>query len=156
MEAIYYHHELGFYMLPLAVITSFLETVFLLNYIVEVCTSPSGICHRVWEVVLQLDDWKKGLLFVLVAGPCFASPNTVPLGIVSGSMLALTGLVYCVKTGKTRREAAINNFISKSRYGRFEQEEDAALEEYLEESITNPRCCATALNVADQIEILEV
>ncbi|KAK7113389.1 transmembrane protein 72-like [Littorina saxatilis] len=151
VEAVYFNHDLGFYLAPLAVIISFLETVFLLNYCVEVCVSPRSICARVWDGVLWLDDWRKGLVYVLTAIPCFLCPNTVPLAMACGAMLAATGLLYSLKTYKTRKEADDKKFLCKTTYDRFDEEV-----EDLEESISNPTNNPTIMSVADQIEILEV
>ncbi|XP_076449365.1 transmembrane protein 72-like [Babylonia areolata] len=152
VEAIFYHHSLGFYLISLAVIITFLETVFLLHYLVEVCVSPASICVRVWNCVLWLDDWRKGVLYLLLAIPCFLCPQTVLLGMVSGAMLALTGLLYCIKTYQTRKKAAVEQFISKRTYDRFDED----VQEDLEDSIVNPTANISAMSVADQIEVLEV
>ncbi|KAK7502361.1 hypothetical protein BaRGS_00006314 [Batillaria attramentaria] len=151
VEAVFYHHDLGFYILPLAVIISFFELVFLINYCVEVCVGPNSVCVRVWDAVLWVDDWKKGLAYMVLAVPCFLSPKQVLLGVVSGVMLVVTGLLYCLKTCKTRRDAAVQQFIPKSTYDRFDD-----VQEDLEDSIVNPTASIPSMSVADQIEILDV
>lgn len=151
VEAVFYHHALGFYILPLAVIISFFELVFLINYCVEVCVGSNSVCVLVWDAVLRVDDWRKGLVYIVLAIPCFLSLKQVLLGSVAGAMLIVTGLLYCIKTYRTRRDSAVQQFIPKSTYDRFEDVHDD-----LENSIVNPTANINSMSVADQIEILDV
>ncbi|XP_025100828.1 transmembrane protein 72-like [Pomacea canaliculata] len=151
VEALFYHHDLGFYLLPLAMVVSFLELVFLITYFVEICISQASMCIGIWDRVLWLDDWRKGLLYVILSVPCFISPREVMLAVVSGVMLAVTGLLYSIKTFKTRRERPIEKILRKKSYDRFKDPQ-----EDLEDCIVNPTDSISVMNVADQIEILEV
>ncbi|PVD39311.1 hypothetical protein C0Q70_01940 [Pomacea canaliculata] len=66
-------------------------------------------------------------------------------------MLAVTGLLYSIKTFKTRRERPIEKILRKKSYDRFKDPQ-----EDLEDCIVNPTDSISVMNVADQIEILEV
>ncbi|KAL8599577.1 hypothetical protein ACOMHN_063458 [Nucella lapillus] len=67
-------------------------------------------------------------------------------------MLAVTGVLYCAKTYRQRRGVAVEQFISKRTYDRFEEEG----QEDLEDSIVNPTGNISTMSVADQIDVLEV
>ena len=39
-----------------------------------------------WTAVVMVDNWKKGILYILFSAPCFIQPDKVWLGIISGKI----------------------------------------------------------------------
>uniref|UniRef100_A0A0B7BWK5 Transmembrane protein 72 n=1 Tax=Arion vulgaris TaxID=1028688 RepID=A0A0B7BWK5_9EUPU len=155
VEYVYYGTTFGIYFIFIAIITSFLEVVFLLHQIVLVCVSQTGLFMRVWDVVLSFDDWKKGgLYFILFAPPCFVKPAEVILGIPAGCLLIVTGVLYMLKTFKTKRDEDNICIIQNTSYDRF----DEAQEDDIENDIVNPTNSPTngMTSMADQSEILDL
>ncbi|GFR67766.1 transmembrane protein 72 [Elysia marginata] len=164
VEYLYYARVFGVYFLAVAILTSFLEVVFLLDHVIEICVSRTSILVRLWDAVQWLDDWKKGALyFVFLAPPCFVRPFEALLGVISGIFLVVTGILYMLKTFKTNKDEedddasyeanATYDSLSIS-YIRFEDGP-----EDLEASISNPVAGPTGTgmtSVADQSEILDL
>lgn len=42
----------------------------------------------VWRIILWLDDWKRGILYIIISIPCFIEPADVWMGIISGNVSA--------------------------------------------------------------------
>ncbi|XP_067672481.1 transmembrane protein 72-like [Haliotis asinina] len=157
VEAAFYQHVLGIYMLVAAVVVTALEFVFVINYFVEICTSSTAAkCWRFWDCVMWLDDWKKGVLYIAICIPCFIQPHKVVLGVLAGSIMFVSAMLYMLKTFKTRRERRLETITQKPSYDRFEDiHED--LHDDLEDSIVNPNSDLNPIpSVADQSEILEM
>ncbi|KAK3093725.1 hypothetical protein FSP39_019324 [Pinctada imbricata] len=57
-----------------------------------------GCCCKCWIIVMWVDDWKKGVLYLVLAIPVFLEGFRFILGILSGFMLVVCGLLYIVKT----------------------------------------------------------
>lgn len=154
VEAVYYEHLLGWYMVVAALIVTFFETVFAMNYLVAVCLGEEdSICKNIWTAVIMVDNWKKGILYILFAVPCFIQPQTVWLGIISGVMLIISAVLYMIKTkGSTEQE--IDKLAQNATYDRFEEVQ----EDDLEDNILNPTDDPSPgiLSLADQQEILEL
>ncbi|XP_059170098.1 transmembrane protein 72-like isoform X2 [Physella acuta] len=150
VEYVFYGHTFGIYYLVLAVVLTFLELVFLLNHVVETCVSQTSFFVRVWDIILCIDDWKKGgLYFVIFAPPCFVKPPEVFLGVPAGCLLIVTGIFYMLKTLKTKRDEEINGLQNTS-YDRFDNVPD-------EDDMVNPTQSPAALtSLADQSEILDL
>ncbi|KAK3801957.1 hypothetical protein RRG08_064551 [Elysia crispata] len=155
VEFLYYGMFFGIFFLAVAILLSFLETVFLLDHVVEICVSRTSIIVRLWDVVLWLDDWKKGALyFVFLAPPCFVRPFEALLGVISGILLVITGILYMLKTFKTNKDVEETSFEANTTYDRFEDGP-----EDLEATISNPVSGPTGagmMSVADQSEILDL
>lgn len=152
IEAAVYKHTIAAYFLVIAVITMFLETVFLMDYWVAVCMSEDSSFMKFWEKVLWLDDWKKALLYAAFSCPCFINLYELPLGIVSGVMLVISFILYLIKTWKSWQDQVSETPEENDTYDRFDDYPDD-----LECSIINPTSNIPIMtNVADQNEILEV
>ncbi|XP_064603482.1 uncharacterized protein LOC135468919 [Liolophura sinensis] len=154
VEALYFGHLLGIYLIVLAALLSFLESVFLINYFIIICTDETSMrCLRVWDGILWLDDWRKGLLYLVLAVPCFVQPHQVWMALISGCMLAVTGVLYVIKTVKTHREQRQRSAAQKPSYDRF----DEVPNDEIEDSIINPISSVSVMSsVAEQPEILNV
>ncbi|ESO87116.1 hypothetical protein LOTGIDRAFT_229275 [Lottia gigantea] len=131
-EAVHFKHNLGIYLLIIAIIVSVLELLFIGEYCTEFAVEDS-ICIKFYEKLSLLDDWKKGIFYCLFAVPCFLDPSKVILGVISGVMLAFCGILYMFKTFKTRREEKLKDGEDKATYDRFEEIHDD-----IEDSIVNP------------------
>ncbi|XP_052058859.1 uncharacterized protein LOC127699145 isoform X2 [Mytilus californianus] len=59
-----------------------------------------GCCCRCWSVVMWIDNWKKGILYLLLTIPIFLIGTKVILGFISGLALIIAGLLYILKTFK--------------------------------------------------------
>ncbi|KAH9487952.1 hypothetical protein Btru_068281 [Bulinus truncatus] len=155
VEYVFHGAMFGIYYLIIAVFTSFLEVVFLLNHVVELCVRQTSIFMQIWDIVLCIDDWKKGgLYFVVFAPPCFIKPAEVVLGIPAGCLLIISGILYMLKTLKTKRdEEEEDSILQNSPYDRFED-----VQEYIEDDIINPtnNLSVGMTSVADQSEILDL
>jgi len=157
VEYLYHGTAFGVYFLFIALVTSFLEAVFLLDYVVEEFYSTSSLLSRFWECVHWLDDWKKGgLYFVIFAPACFVHPSEVELAVPAGCLLIVTGVMYMLKTLNTRREDPDVSIEENNTYDRFEddQGEIEDIEEYISNPTNNPGAGMTGL--ADQSEILDL
>ncbi|CAL1530724.1 unnamed protein product [Lymnaea stagnalis] len=154
VEYVFYGAVFGVYYIIIAIVISFLEVVFLLNHVVEVCVSRTSILVRIWDIVLCIDDWKKGgLYFVVFAPPCFVKPAEAVLGIPAGCLLIVTGILYMLKTLKTKRDEENEDILQNTAYNRFED-----VQEEVEDTMVNPTNSPTGgmTSVADQSEILDL
>ncbi|KAK7003695.1 transmembrane protein 72 [Biomphalaria glabrata] len=155
VEYVFHGALFGIYYLIIAIVVSFLEVVFLLNHVVELCVRQTSLFMRMWDIVLCLDDWKKGgLYFVVFSPPCFVKPAEVELGIPAGCLLIVTGILYMLKTLKTKRdEEKEDRMLPNTPYDRFEDDQ-----EYIEDDIINPtnNLSVGMTSVADQSEILDL
>lgn len=155
VEYLYYARVFGIYFLVVAILVSFLEVVFLLNHVIEVCVSRTSFIVRLWDIVQWLDDWKKGVLyFVFLSPPCFVRPFEALLGVISGIMLVVTGILYMLKTFKTNKDEEDASYEANAPYDRFDD-----IPEDLEATISNPAAGPTSagmMSVADQSEILDL
>ncbi|GFO04298.1 transmembrane protein 72 [Plakobranchus ocellatus] len=155
IEYVYYGAVFGVYFIAVAILTSFLEVVFMLDHVVEVCVSRTSLIVRLWDIVLWVDDWKKGVLyFVLFAPPCFVRPTEALLGVLSGILLVITGIFYMLKTFKTKKDEEDESLETNRTYDRFEDGP-----EDLDASISNPVSGPTGsgmISLADQSEILDL
>ncbi|XP_012934697.1 transmembrane protein 72 [Aplysia californica] len=154
VEYLYNGTIFGTYFLIIAVITSFLEAVFLLNHVVEVCVSRTSVILRIWDGVQWIDDWKKGgLYFVGFAPACFVHPAEIELGVPAGCLLIVTGVLYMLKTFKTKRDEEDTSIEENATYDRFDDGH-----EDIEEDVINPthNPGGGMTSLADQNEILDL
>ncbi|CAG5132731.1 unnamed protein product [Candidula unifasciata] len=155
VEYVYYGTVFGIYFIVIAIVTSFLEIVFLLNHVVEVCASHTSLFMSVWDMILSFDDWKKGgLYFILFAPPCFVKPAEVMLGIPAGCLLIVTGIFYMLKTFKTRRDEENASILQIAPYDRFAEAPTEDIEDDIVTMTNNPTSGITS--VAEQSEILDL
>lgn len=154
VEAAYYGHYLGFYMIVVAILMTFLESVFAINMCVLVCVGnddSTSLCQRLWDAVLWIDNWKKGVLYFCFSIPCFIQPHTVWMGIISGVMLIFSSIFYGIKSCYNE-EQSLEKVSHNATYDRFDDIQDD-----IEDSILNPTEGGPGvLSLADQQEILEV
>ncbi|XP_013401945.1 uncharacterized protein LOC106167652 [Lingula anatina] len=110
VEAAFRHHPLGFYLIGAAFIMTFLETVFLTNLCVLACTErdsprrPPSCGVKFWSWVMWFDNWKKGIFYLILCIPCFIQPQEVWMAIISGVMMIISAIFYCIKSIKIRQD----------------------------------------------------
>lgn len=161
VEASYYGHYLGFYLLAVAVLLTFLESVFAINYCVELCISSDKSCWSCWRIVLWLDDWKKGAFYILLSIACFIKPHEVWMSIISGVMLIVCGFFNILKTFKTRIDRERIRVAEKPSYDKFDEIHDDIVDDDDDDddNVINHHGTITIMadvTVGDQQEILEV
>jgi hypothetical protein len=100
-------------------VLTFTETLFVVSFWLSVCIRSSNDadhpCLRCWNSLQWLDNWKKGILYLLMSVGCYVSPVEVWIALISGAMLVVTSLLYFVKTVKDRQDRRPKNRA----YGRF-------------------------------------
>ncbi|KAK3090995.1 hypothetical protein FSP39_016325 [Pinctada imbricata] len=153
IEAAFYGHYLGFYMIMTAILVTFLESVFAINLCVLVCVGnddSTSCCQRFWNIILWIDNWKKGIFYMTLSIPCFIQPNEVWMGIIAGVMLIISGILYCLKTCRNEDET-LEKLSENATYDRFDD-----IQEEIEDNMYNPTDQPRDMGLADQSEILEV
>ncbi|KAK3576756.1 hypothetical protein CHS0354_014570 [Potamilus streckersoni] len=86
----------GWYLLAVSLLITVLELVWIINK--SRCCRPERCCWRCWQVILWFDDWKKGILFLLLTIPLFLESMRVLMGIISAFLMIVCGCLYIVKT----------------------------------------------------------
>lgn len=156
VEAAFYKHYVGYVIIVEAVIVTFLEVVFFVDFCVKVFKGDEeedtlSTCLKCWECVLCLDNWKKGVFYLVLAIGCFIEPHDVWLAIIAGVMLVMSGIFYIVKTCGSMNEDTHIKLPQATTYDRFDD-----LPEDLEDNILNPIDPGPSVCVADQQGILEL
>ncbi|XP_052821476.1 uncharacterized protein LOC128246943 [Mya arenaria] len=163
VETLVYGHYLGYVILVEGIIVTFLEVVFGITYIVNLCCSVDTCFKQCWDCVLWLDDWKKAVLFFIFSIPCFIQPSQVWLAVIAGIMLVISAILNIFKTFKTRVEKERKTHTQTPSYDKFEEiHEDGDIdddddEDDLEGVITQTGTMTILEDdIGDQVEILEV
>ncbi|XP_072031314.1 uncharacterized protein [Amphiura filiformis] len=67
-----------------------------------------GCCRKVAKPVLWVENWKRGIVYILLGALCFLGLFRTNLGIICGCMLVIAGLLYIGKTckGRSRRPSS--------------------------------------------------
>ncbi|XP_077865753.1 uncharacterized protein LOC144352778 [Saccoglossus kowalevskii] len=84
---------IGIYYTAVGIVVTILELLFLFSKC-RCCSEES----RCWRTILWFDNWKKSILYILLAILCFIFPFNTLLGLVSGCMLLVAALLYIMKT----------------------------------------------------------
>nr|XP_022329139.1 uncharacterized protein LOC111128040 isoform X1 [Crassostrea virginica]XP_022329140.1 uncharacterized protein LOC111128040 isoform X1 [Crassostrea virginica]XP_022329141.1 uncharacterized protein LOC111128040 isoform X1 [Crassostrea virginica] len=102
----------GFYLIAASVVVTFFELTWVINKSAccrSVITSDhgtpfpfrqEGCCCFCWQIVMWVDNWKKGIFYLLLSVPVFLEGMRIILGMVSGFLLIVCGLLYILKTFK--------------------------------------------------------
>jgi uncharacterized membrane protein YhaH (DUF805 family) len=83
------------YCLAATIVVTLLELVWYFNTC-AICQDKGGCCCTCWRVLMWVDNWKKGLFYVILAVPSF--PRGVILPIICGVILSVLGLMYIAKS----------------------------------------------------------
>lgn len=161
-EVSFYGHYLGFYLLGVAVLVTFLEIEFLITQCVDVCISADSICKTCWNGVKWLDNWKKAVLYLALSVPCFIQPHSVWLAAIAGTMLILCGVFNILKTFKTNVEKERKKVATTPSYDKFDEiHDDMDIEDDDDNDDASMQHSGTMIvsmdnDIGDQQEILEV
>ncbi|BFZ12447.1 hypothetical protein BsWGS_15486 [Bradybaena similaris] len=90
---------LGYYLIAASSVVTFFEVTWILDKLA--CCVRQGCCCRMWAAIMWVDNWKKFILYVLLAIPLFLENMRLVLGIVSGLLLILLSTMYLIKTFRT-------------------------------------------------------
>lgn len=90
----------GWYMLSASILVTLLELIWIIDKCACCTCNKEGCCCKCWSIVRWVDDWKKGILYLLVSVPLFLNGIQIILGLVSGVCLVIAGILYVVKTFK--------------------------------------------------------
>ncbi|XP_045212087.1 transmembrane protein 72-like [Mercenaria mercenaria] len=158
VETSYYGHYLGFYILTLAVLITLLESVFAITYCVDLCVSVDSRWKGCWDVVLLLDDWKKGVFYFALSIPCFIQPMAVWLAVIGGMMMILSGLFYVLKTFKTIVDKKRKTLAQTPSYDKFDEIQEEIDDDDEDDHVITQPGTMTIMDddIGDQQEILEV
>ncbi|XP_048737791.1 uncharacterized protein LOC125652533 isoform X2 [Ostrea edulis] len=88
----------GFYLIGASVLVTFLEMTWIINK--SACCRKEGCCCACWQLLMWVDNWKKGVVYLLISIPVFLEGMRIILGIISGFLLIMCGLLYILKTFK--------------------------------------------------------
>ena len=76
-----------------------------------------GCCCFCWQIVMWVDNWKKGIFYLLLSVPVFLEGMRIILGMVSGKLATLLLLVYVGYIHcKTIMSMAPEDLVSKLLY----------------------------------------
>ncbi|XP_078000655.1 uncharacterized protein LOC144453256 [Glandiceps talaboti] len=90
---------IGIYYLVVGVLVACLE----LTFVIRKCKC-CGDDNSCWKAIVWFDNWKKSILYILIAIVCFIFPFGTTLGILSGCMLLVAAFLYSIKTCKPQEE----------------------------------------------------
>ncbi|XP_014777177.1 transmembrane protein 72 isoform X1 [Octopus bimaculoides] len=152
IETAVFHRTIAIYFIFTALILLFLEIVFLIDIWLSLCISDDSTCMKLWQYVLWIDTWKKGILYILLCWPSFLHLQNPILGILAGVMLLICAILYITRTFETWPVQESEKTEETDTYDRFPEIHDV-----LEDNIINPPGPNTImLNIADQNEIIQV
>ncbi|XP_013381920.1 uncharacterized protein LOC106152752 isoform X2 [Lingula anatina] len=104
---------------------------------------------------MWFDNWKKGIFYLILCIPCFIQPQEVWMAIISGVMMIISAIFYCIKSIKIRQDNI--NTIEET-YDRFEELDDDIFDEQFDDN--DPTGSMLPIDqddtVAEQEEILDV
>ncbi|CAL1530400.1 unnamed protein product [Lymnaea stagnalis] len=87
---------IGYYLIAVSALVTFFEVTWIFDK--SACCVRQGCCCRIWAAIMWVDNWKKFILYVLLAVPLFLEDFRLVLGIVSGLLLILLSTMYLIKT----------------------------------------------------------
>lgn len=90
---------LQWYTLAVTILVTFLEFAWILTKC-ACCADDGGCCCTCWRVILWLDNWKKSILYILLAIPEFLFGLFSLYTLLSGCLLAAMGVFYFMKAFK--------------------------------------------------------
>ncbi|ESO94201.1 hypothetical protein LOTGIDRAFT_232459 [Lottia gigantea] len=89
---------LGWYLVASGLLITFFETVWIMDKCV--CCARVGCCCTLWSVILWVDCWKKGVLYISLSIPMFLNGMRVYIGMICGFVLMFVAFLYIIKTFK--------------------------------------------------------
>lgn len=132
-----HHHTLGVYLIIGALIIFILEITWAVTLFLQVCVrDENSLVWRCWDVVLWLNLWKRGLLYLFLSTILFLRPHRLWLSIVAGMQLIVLGVCYLLLTFRKQMQRKNSGRLLLSRSPSQEDRfEDTDL---LDESLPGP------------------
>ena len=66
--------------------------------------SENSFARQCWLVVLSIDNWKRGLLYLALSAACYVNLKQTWQVLLAGGLMDLCGLLYFIKTIKTKKQ----------------------------------------------------
>lgn len=89
----YFKHVITWYLLVIAIIMTVFELLWVLNH--SSCFRETGCCYcKCWKICMMVSNWKKGVLYIILAIPTFWIERDYLESIVVGIMLTISGVFY--------------------------------------------------------------
>lgn len=97
------HKGIGIYLMFCGIIMTFLEISCILEKMFG-CCGENSFARRCWLVVLSIDNWKRGLLYLALSAACYVNLKQTWQVLLAGGLMDLCGLLYFIKTIKTKKQ----------------------------------------------------
>lgn len=105
--------DIGIYILCAGLLVFLLESSWLFFRLLKCC--QKNFCHWIFVAILWVDVYKRGLVYFLMALPCFLQGIELPLGLLCGFLLCVAALLYIAKTyQRFGEEYAMNQLNGKN------------------------------------------
>ena len=95
---------IGFYMVFLATVVTFFETMFLTNWLFCNTERKQTRTHKIWDFLNSLTTWKKLLLYIILTIPAFIRPKDSPVTLACGIIINLVGIVNFIHLFREKTE----------------------------------------------------
>ncbi|XP_064603169.1 uncharacterized protein LOC135468704 [Liolophura sinensis] len=112
----------SWYLIAIAIFMTFVEVIWIINK--SACCRQDGCCFAVWRIFLWLDNWKRGVLYILFSIPAFLEGLGIYMNLICGFMLIVLGCLYITKT---------------FRYGGYTIIREVRSTQYVESGVAKPR-----------------
>lgn len=103
--------HLFFYSMQESLTCSLLNFFFVFSFLSLLLTdslffflSEESLAHQCWLLILAIDNWKRGLLYLALSAACYIiNPKEAWQTVVAGAIMDLCGLLYFIKTIKAKK-----------------------------------------------------
>uniref|UniRef100_A0A7M5VC22 Uncharacterized protein n=1 Tax=Clytia hemisphaerica TaxID=252671 RepID=A0A7M5VC22_9CNID len=85
--------NIGFYMVFLATIVTFFETMFIFDWLFGHVERKDTKAQRLWEFLENITTWKKLLMYIILTIPAFVRPNNSPVTLACGIIINIIGVI---------------------------------------------------------------
>jgi len=96
--------QVGIYVVFAVTIVTFFETMFVCHRLCCSLDRKDTRIHKLWDLLLGVNTWKKLILYVLISIPAFINPKTSPLTLGCGILINLIGIIDILKIFRDRNE----------------------------------------------------
>lgn len=89
----YTKHVITWYLLVTSIIVTIFELLWVLNNLS--CFRETGCCYcKCWKYFMMVSNWRKGVLYIVLAIPTFWIEQNYIQSIIIGIMLTVSGVFY--------------------------------------------------------------
>ncbi|CAD5225407.1 unnamed protein product [Bursaphelenchus okinawaensis] len=74
--------------------------------LIRICCGTNGALCNVFSLVLEFDRWKRGILYCVMAVPCFFKDIATPFSEFAGLTLFICGCLYVAKVFQKKKVPA--------------------------------------------------